>query len=65
MNRVGLGLAVVLIVMGSAWSGSVDAVELLGPDKKPLKTWQVSLTPTYTSGNYGTTSRTKRAPVSS
>ena len=58
MNRVGLGLAVVLIVMGSAWSGSVDAVELLGPDKKPAQTWQVSLTPTYTSGNYGTTSRT-------
>ncbi len=52
-------VAGVLLVMSAtvlpcgAW-----ADDALGANKKPSQAWQLGFTPTYTSGNYGTNSRT-------
>lgn len=58
MRRVGCGLGVILVIVLWGCFLPANGADLFGPDKKPVQTWQLGLTPTYTSGNYGTNSTT-------
>jgi hypothetical protein len=57
LNRVGIVLIVVLALIGEGRTGWAAAAETEGPPRPPPQ-WRVSATVNYSSGSYGTDSRT-------
>lgn len=58
MRRISRGLCLAVAALVFGVSLCAEGADLLGADKKPVQAWQLGLTPSYTSGNYGTNSTT-------